>query len=917
MRWVLAALLIVAGATALWFKVLHTPTGPLNLSAGDYNIVLITVDTTRADFIGCYGNKLAATPHIDRLAREGAMFTRCTTCSSLTVPSHASIMTAVYPFVHGVRNNGDRRLAAGITTLAEVLKRAGYSTGAEIASAVLDHKYGLDQGFDTYRDIPFDDHVNHLPERRANQITEAAIEQLHTMKEGKFFLWVHYYDPHTPYQAPGFEGGNLREAYAAEIAFMDAQIGRLLAELSNLGIDRRTLVVLVADHGEGLMEHDESTHGYFVYETTLWVPFIMRCPQTIPAGQVIEAQVGTIDIFPTLLELVGVEPADNVQGISLVPLLSGEVSDLALASYAESLAAYLRFGMSPLRSLSTEGWKYVLAPSGSLYDLTADPGEHDNVIDRHPARAQDMQEQLRALIADAPQPPAREESTITLSAADQARLQSLGYTAGAGGTVLDEGAGEMSIFEPQGLDPHEHAADLKLDTAAMLAIADSNYPLAEKLFRALIAKLPEATEPLAGLARAVEQQGRTDEAASLLRRAVELAPENDDFRKRLAQILIKDQRWAEAIQELTTIIDSSPDDVEVPYHIGLALLGMEQYEKALAEFKRGQHMDPKDVRPIRGMALALSRQGKFAEAEKLVRQAFTQFPNASTLRRDLAVLIQDQGQSGKAIELYRQAVSLNPEDVQVRKSLAGLLAKLGKWDEAFEQFSEIVARQPHDAEALCHKAQAATNLGRYDQALSDYRQARQIDPTNLQAIRGTAFLLIRMRRFADAEELLDNAVKEHPDNALLLGDLAYANQIQGRLDQANQLFQQALTFAPDETTVRAKFAALLVQLKRWEEAVEQLTTVLQAQPDNFEAHYNLAIARGQLGQLDQSRAQFERALQLRPRNSTTLHALGILCVKQGGLSEAADYFRRTLAVDPTNRRAKSDLRRVLEMIEKQ
>ncbi|MCJ7643243.1 MAG: sulfatase-like hydrolase/transferase, partial [Candidatus Aminicenantes bacterium] len=342
-----------------------------------YNILLITLDTTRADHLGCYGYKPAKTPNLDRLAQEGIRFARVYCPAPLTLPSHASIMTGLYPVTHGVRNNG-HDLPSGIRTLAEILKGRSYSTAAFVSSFSMDSRFGLDRGFDVYDDTfqsesPF---KTQNAERRAKETFARFSRWLEINGKDKFFGWVHYYDPHLPYDPPSpskeeFE----KDPYDGEIAYMDRYVGAVLERLKELGILERTLVVIAGDHGEGLGDKVETGHGIFLYEETLRVPLILYNPAVFPRSQVIESQVRLVDVAPTILEIIGLKnEAAGMTGQSLVPWLRGK-SRKDLDSLVETVYPRENFGWSELVGLVSGRWKYIQSPRSELYDVKNDPGE--------------------------------------------------------------------------------------------------------------------------------------------------------------------------------------------------------------------------------------------------------------------------------------------------------------------------------------------------------------------------------------------------------------------------------------------------------------------------------------------------------------------------------------------------------------
>ncbi|HNX98319.1 MAG TPA: sulfatase, partial [Candidatus Aminicenantes bacterium] len=341
---------------------------------GAPNLLLITLDTTRADRIGAYGDARACTPNLDRLAREGARVERAYAEAPLTLPSHVSILTGREPPSHQVRNNGTYALRAEETTLAEILKNAGYSTQAMVAAFVLERKFGLAQGFDGYDDTLDKERqdTTYRSEITADRVHEKFTRWLSVSPASPFFCWVHFYDPHAPYEPPKHLRERFCDApYRGEIAFVDETIGRMLQELDRRGLMDNTLVVAVGDHGEGFGEHAESGHGLFCYEETLRVPLILHYPKRFPGGRVVPGPVGLIDVLPTLLELLHLPPSTGVQGRSFARQLTtkGDAGDSSTIHYFESLYGLEEMGFAPLSGLICGSLKFISLPRPELYDL--------------------------------------------------------------------------------------------------------------------------------------------------------------------------------------------------------------------------------------------------------------------------------------------------------------------------------------------------------------------------------------------------------------------------------------------------------------------------------------------------------------------------------------------------------------------
>ncbi len=630
-RWAPILALAVVVVAAGWVAVYRIRSG--GRSPHPRNVLLITMDTTRADYLGCYGRTTAQTPNIDRLAREGTVFTRCTTCSPLTLPSHSSILTAVYPYVHGARENGTGRLADSNLTLAEALQAAGLATQATVASFVLNLQFGIAQGFDVYHDVvrPAVGDPNRA-ERRGDEVCDDALGMLRALAGGRFFLWMHFYDPHFPYLSPRVSDVLSPLAYADEISFMDTQVGRLLAGLKELGLERDTLVVAVADHGEGLNDHDEWKHGYFLYETTLHTPLMFRCPGLVPGGKTAGAQVRTIDIAPTILEWLGLPPWEHAQGVSLVGLVNGSKADLRLAAYSETFQAQTEYGLSQLRSLTADGWKYVWSSKPELYRLATDPDETQNLVQPEPQRAAAMLQQLRQLIADAP-PPASKDATAALTDDDRARLASLGYVSGPGSG--DEGLTELERFEPRGGNPRDYARSFKLISWELpQLLRRKEYPPAEQMLRQLMETLPDAAYLPAHLADVLDAQGRGDEAARAFEQAVALAPQDRVARMKYGKFLRRLNRPADALAQFAVVLENWPRDADALSQAALAHAALGQFEAAEEKLQRGLELEPRNTAVLRVMGLVCEQQNKLTDALNYFDQALEISPGFQDCEND-------------------------------------------------------------------------------------------------------------------------------------------------------------------------------------------------------------------------------------------------------------------------------------------
>ena len=398
-----AALVVLAGIgigrLAPWWRerAMHNSPRPLN-------VLVVTLDTTRADRIGAYGSRTAETPHLDALARQGTLFRQAYAHAPLTLPSHTSLMTGLLPTRHGVRDNGTFVVPRGLALLSERFSDAGYHTAAFVSAFVLDRRFGLSRGFDTYDDeVAAEDVANGSDPGdrsvRAEETVRRALAWLGTTDGRPRFLWVHLFDPHAPYDPPQpFASRHRDQAYDGEIAYMDAHFGRLVSAIKEIRQPGGWLTVVAGDHGEGLGDHEEMTHGYFVYGNTLRVPLIMALPGHVPTARTIDGIVRLVDVAPTILDLSGLPALKDVDGRSLTRLMAGRDGADSGPAYMESFHPRIWWGARELLALRTSRWLFIDAPRPELYDVAADPGERTNLAASRPQELEWLGSLLREYV---------------------------------------------------------------------------------------------------------------------------------------------------------------------------------------------------------------------------------------------------------------------------------------------------------------------------------------------------------------------------------------------------------------------------------------------------------------------------------------------------------------------------------------
>jgi arylsulfatase A-like enzyme/Tfp pilus assembly protein PilF len=652
---VFASLLVVTAMAALVL---------LNGDAPPPDLLLITLDTVRADHLGAYGDKDARTPALDRLAREGVRFADASTHAPLTGPAHAGILTGVYPARFGIRDNAATVLPADVPTLASTLGRAGYRTGAFISAFILDRAYGFDRGFDE-----FDSHFDRFEagdklqaQRTADQVLGPALAWLSKLPPDRpFFAWVHLYDAHAPYSPPEPYRTEFRtHPYDGEIAYVDSAVGRLVLALQQKGVLDRTLVVAIGDHGESLGEHGEEEHGLFLYDAVLRVPLIMRLPGRAHAGLVVGEQVRAIDLLPTILAVLGVPSPPRLDGVSLVPVIAGTHRDVTPPAYAETYYPQLHFGWSALESVRVPGWKYVNAPKPEIYDLRGDPSERTNVIDRQANVAGRLGSDLRQIASALGAAP----TNAAMPDADTlARLRSLGYVGFTGGTpagggpdpkdmvarlmtfrhLLADATGALRRRQP-GVAVEKLKQALAIDQRAYdvhLLLADAyaeqhEYRAAVGEYEAAALLNPMSADPLVAAANVLVDAGQVDQARRKIDDAARLAPGSADVALARGRLDERQGLFPKALDDYREAVKRNPSDPRARSRIVSVALQIEQFDVADAQLKALLEAGFEPARTHYGLGVVAESRGDRGTAAREYRRALTIDATLTAARQALA-----------------------------------------------------------------------------------------------------------------------------------------------------------------------------------------------------------------------------------------------------------------------------------------
>jgi choline-sulfatase len=650
------------------------------------NLLLVTIDTLRADHLGTYGHAAGETPTADRLAREGVLVEDATAHAPQTGPSHASILTGRLPYEHGIRDNFSPPLRPGLPTLASVLRGEGYDTAGFIGSITVSSRTGLDRGFEVFDD-PFTRQGERRlvtgSERRAGEVVDAALAWLGQPHERPFFAWVHLYDPHAPYEPPEPYDHRLADPYDGEIAYADEELGRLVAFLDEQHLRGSTPVVLTSDHGEGLGEHGEDEHLLFVYDATLHVPLILSWPGVLPEGERVPGQFRSVDLVATTLELMHV-PASGVGGTSRAAALRHATRLPASESYAESLYGSLHFGYAPLRALRTGGWKYVEAPRAELYDLAADPGETRNLLAADPTRAKAMRERL-AGYDGGEQAPAR---PIGVDASELERLIALGYV--GGGTSR---GGAHAGADPKDMIAAYQTYKRGVQKARRLLDAgevESALPILERLSAGDTVSFE--VESMRG--QALLRRRRFEEAVEPLQTALGLVPGFAPLYEGLSLALRETGRYAEAREVLERGLEADPENPALLFAHGVLLRGLGDLAGARASLEEARAVTPDDERVRLALSAVYRDQGDLEAAIAEVREAVRRKPRFGDGWNALGLLLAAAGRDREATSAFQSAYEVSPRDPDVLFNLAASHLKAGHPAEARPLLEALVARAP-------------------------------------------------------------------------------------------------------------------------------------------------------------------------------------------------------------------------------
>lgn len=809
-------------------------------AAKGFNVIVISLDTTRADHLQCYGNTAIRTPNLNAMAQNGVLFANAFTPSPSTLPGHSSIFTGLYPYHHGARANGTFKLDPPQTTLAEILKQQGYNTCAAISAYVLDSRFGIGQGFDQFNDdlskgVRWAPHM--FRERPAEYTNEVIFEWLdeHAPKPAEdepgspFFVWIHYFDAHAPYMpAEPFRSRYAKNLYNGEIAYVDMNIGKLLAKLDDLGVRDNTLIVVAGDHGEGLGEHGEKTHSLLTYDATLHTPLIFHSPKLMPKGHVIRKQVSNVDIMPTILDLLGVDSDLEFDGVSLIK----DSQTWHEGIYFETITTLTMHGWAPLFGIRHDDFKYIHAPTPEIYDLKNDPKELVNLFGQEAEQAVALSKELDRHVGD---DVFRQGAPVQMASMDPdvaENLKALGYVGSVTGDELDVAAAAQ--FDPKDMVPLwenvSHANNL---------IAAGEIREGVKILEEYVEEVPDNIYARGCLGQAYLSMSKIDEAEKTFLRILEIGRQKAGSKidpghlVTLGRIYLRQRKFDEAEEQIELALEMEPEHARAISALGALAAAQGDKEKAEAYYRQAIEIDPGSTGPSAYVELA--NMFLYSLEHEKAREAFNQAIELDKLNGaahlGLGSILVEEDKLDDAMEEFEVAVRYMPNHPSLLASLAMLYDKQHQADKAMEFIERALTVNESCLPALNNQGLILKHAGDLEKAMDAFNRALELSPGFLPARLNLALCYVARREEEKAVAEFIIVLRYNPAIPQALANVGAYHANHGRPARAKQFLARALQLAPDYALAHANYGSLLLQEGNRREALVHLKKSLELDPD--------------------------------------------------------------------------------------
>ncbi len=743
----LAAGLVLAAGAAAYFLFLSGPPGFARLRRGrDFNVIVITLDTTRADRLPSYGCRDVVTPTIDTFAARGIRFENCYAQTPLTLPSHTTLFTGTLPLFHGIRDNGGFFVPEKLKTMAELFKDKGYETGAFIAAFVLDSKWGLNQGFDTYYDkfdmTKFKRISLGTVQRPANEVLDQALPWLDARKDKKFFAWLHLYDPHTPYDPPApYDRLYAGHPYLGEIAFADSQLGRLWSWLGSNGLLEKTFIVFAGDHGESLGEHEEQSHGFFIYQAAIHVPLIVVTPFAKLQGVVSPELTTLSDVLPTVCDMAGLPVPSEVQGKSLLPAFFGRRRKETPLAYSETYYPRFHYGWSDLKSVQDGRYKLILAPVPELYDVVADPHEEKNLVYLEKKVYERMNAEAEAFIAKAGRN-AYETDYSKIDEETREKLAALGYVgsfadpAKLKGKKLGNPKEKILVFNELSR-AREMGLDGKVDEAV-------------PIIQGIIASDPDVTDAYFALGNIYFQAQRYKDAIQYFEQALGRKPDDSFAAINIALAYEAMGKLEEAEKFLLGYLEKGFSDPQFFFMLGNLNYIQKNYDRAIPYFEKCLASNAESGGSYSLLGAIYIIKDDLPRAEECLRKAFEINPRLNNLHYFMAELADKRGRVADAEAEYLKQLEISPNHFKAMYNLARIYRQSGDTAKELDLLNKCLEADPRFPLTYFYLARIHLNRGeRYQESIDLVKKGIELKPERAELPLGYFLLADLYNRIGD------------------------------------------------------------------------------------------------------------------------------------------------------------------------
>ena len=727
-------------------------------------IILISIDTIRADHLSCYGYQHKTTPIIDAFAHDAILFENCFANIPLTLPSHTSMLTGVLPPTHGVQDNLSMALSDSVLTLPEILQGHGYGTYGIISAEVLYKEYKLNQGFDVYDDT-FDSEITKarlVPERPGDETVEHSLKWLEENQDKKKFMFLHFYDPHLDYLPPAPYDKQFKNPYDGEIAFVDHCVGQIIDKLKTLDLYEDSLIIITGDHGELLGEHGEPAHGYFIYQNVLHVPLIFK-PAHHSTPVKITDNTSLTDITPTVLAQCGIEIPSHMQGVDLSDYFVRKKHHIPDRYIFNECLTATKYNGNSLLGVINNQWHYIQTTRSELYDRINDPMELNNLIGQEPKRASFLQKQLRQILEAAV--PTSNESNTALNYESRQALKSLGYV---GGNINTDFAFDQTREDPKDL--------LKIHNDSqqvLLLIHDEQYDKAIELCNKIITKYPDIAltyEVLAGIYVELEDY---DKAINLTQKKMALLPDDIDTLKFIAETYNRSGNYDQAIHYMNIILKMKPEDAGAYGKLAGIYTKLEEYDKVIDLLQKKLALLPDDIDTLKFLAESYNLSGDYSQAINTIDSVLKLMPDDADTYGKLAGIHMKLKSYDKVIGFLQKKLSLLPDDIDTLKFLAETYNRSGAYSQAINTINSILKLQPDDAETYFYLAKNYHQIKDNPRTLQNCLKALELNPDFLPAQLRAADTCKKMGKLKEAVELYETALQQEPNLPVQHNSLAW------------------------------------------------------------------------------------------------------------------------------------------------